>query len=255
MLKLAANLDWIFKDLPISARFHAARQAGFHGVEGLFLWQHPLAELRLAQQETELPVVLLNAPAGNWSAGERGLASLPLRDDEYRASLSLAREYASALGCRQVHVMAGNRSAALSAGQQQALLVSRLQYACDFMAPAGITVLIEPLNPQDMPNYFIDNFPLAEKIMTQVARENIGLQFDIYHCQKTHGDVARNIAHYWPLIRHFQIASVPGRNEPGTGELNDAWLLNYIQELNYRGWIGCEYTPLNSPANWITTTL
>ncbi|WP_159872031.1 MULTISPECIES: hydroxypyruvate isomerase family protein [unclassified Raoultella] len=258
MLKLAANLDWLFTELPIAARFQAAKDAGFRGVEGLFLWQHPLETLQAAQRKTSLPVVLMNAPAGRWQQGERGLAALPGRDEEFRHSLNLAREYATALGCRRVHVMSGLRCDDLTLNAQHTLLIDRLRSACDVMAEAGLDVLIEPLNPQDMPGYMIDNFPLAESIIREIDRKNISLQFDIYHCQKIHGDVVKNIELYFPLIKHFQIASVPYRHEPGTGELNETWILDFIAQLNYQDWIGCEYRPSTSgpeSLRWITPYL
>lgn len=258
MLKLAANLDWLFCERPIAARFQAAKAAGFHGVEGLFLWQHPLDVLLTAQRETGLPVALMNAPAGNWQAGERGLASLPDRDEEFHRSLMIARDYATALGCRKVHVMAGLRADNLSACAQRERLTDRLRIACDVMVEAGIDVLIEPLNPEDMPGYFVDSFPLAESLINEVARKNIGLQFDIYHCQKIHGNVAHLIERYFPIIKHFQIASVPGRNEPGTGELNETWLFNFIKKTGYQGWMGCEYkpsTPGPESLRWMTPYL
>lgn len=258
MLKLAANLDWLFTDLPIAGRFQAAKAAGFHGVEGLFLWQHPLEHLQAIQQETSLPVVLMNAPAGDWSQGERGLAALPERDEEFYRSLNVAHDYAMGLGCRRVHVMSGLRRSDLTLYAQRELLVNRLRIACDMMAKTGIDVLIEPLNPQDMPSYMVDSFPLAESIIREVDRKNIGLQFDIYHCQKIHGDVVKNIERYLPLIKHFQIASVPYRHEPGTGELNEKWILDFIEQLNYQGWIGCEYQPSTSAPeslHWITPYL
>ena len=258
MLKLAANLDWLFCEHPIAGRFQAAKAAGFHGVEGLFLWQHSLDVLLAAQQETGLPVALMNAPAGNWQAGERGLASLPERDEEYQRSLMIARDYATALGCRKVHVMAGLRVDTLSASAQRERLTDRLHIACDVMVEAGIDVLIEPLNPQDMPGYFVDSFPLAESLINEVDRKNIGLQFDIYHCQKIHGNVAHFIERYLPIIKHFQIASVPGRHEPGTGELNEAWLFDFIKQTGYQGWMGCEYkpsTPGPESLRWMTPYL
>lgn len=258
MLKLAANLDWLFCEHPIAGRFQAAKAAGFHGVEGLFLWQHSLDVLLAAQQETGLPVALMNAPAGNWRAGERGLASLPERDEEYQRSLMIARDYATALGCRKVHVMAGLRVNTLSASAQRERLTDRLRIACDVMVEAGIDVLIEPLNPQDMPGYFVDSFPLAESLINEVDRKNIGLQFDIYHCQKIHGNVAHFIERYLPIIKHFQIASVPGRHEPGTGELNEAWLFDFIKQTGYQGWMGCEYkpsTPGPESLRWMTPYL
>lgn len=258
MLKLAANLDWLFCERPIAGRFQAAKAAGFHGVEGLFLWQHPLDVLLAAQRETGLPVALMNAPAGNWQAGERGLASLPDRDEEFHHSLMIARDYATALGCRKVHVMAGLRVDTLSVSAQRERLTDRLRIACDVMVEAGIDVLIEPLNPQDMPGYVVDSFPLAESLVNKVARENIGLQFDIYHCQKIHGNVAHLIERYLPIIKHFQIASVPGRHEPGTGELNEAWLFEFIKQTGYQGWMGCEYkpsTPGPESLRWMTPYL
>ncbi|POT58133.1 hydroxypyruvate isomerase [Citrobacter amalonaticus] len=258
MLKLAANLDWLFIERPVAARFAAAKEAGFHGVEGLFLWQHPLTQLQAAQQKYALPVVLMNAPAGNWQQGERGLAGLPGCEEAFRRSLAVARDYATGLNCRQVHVMAGLRCEALSLPAQHSLLADRLRLACDVMADAGIDVLVEPLNPEDMPGYLIDSFPLAESIIRKVGRKNIGLQFDIYHCQKIHGNVANNIERYFPIIKHFQIASVPGRHEPGTGELNETWLFDLINKMNYQGWMGCEYkpsTPGPESLRWITPYL
>lgn len=243
MLKLAANLDWLFCERPIVERFQAAKAAGFHGVEGMFLWQHSLGELLEAQRETGLPVALMNAPAGNWQAGERGLASLPGRDDEFHHSLLIARDYATTLNCSKVHVMAGLRVANFSVSAQHELLTDRLRIACDVMAGANIDVMIEPLNPDDMPGYFVDSFPLAARLIRDVGRKNIGLQFDIYHCQKIHGNVAHFIEHYLPIIKHFQIASVPDRHEPGTGELNEAWLFEFIKQTGYQDWIGCEYKP------------
>lgn len=258
MLKLAANLDWLFCEYPIAGRFQAAKAAGFHGVEGLFLWQHPLDVLLAAQRETGLPVALMNAPAGNWPSGERGLASLPGRDEEFHRSLLVARDYATALGCRKVHVMAGLRVDGLSTSDQRARLIDQLRIACDVMVEAGIDVLIEPLNPEDMPGYFVDSFPLAESLINDVSRKNIGLQFDIYHCQKIHGNVAHLIERYLPIIKHFQIASVPDRHEPGTGELNEAWLFDFIKQTDYQGWIGCEYkpsTPGPESLRWMTPYL
>lgn len=258
MPKLAANIDWLFCDLPLTARFQAAKAAGFCGVEGLFLWQHPLDTLLAAQRETGLPVVLMNAPAGNWQDGERGLASLPGRDADFLRSIILAKDYATALGCRKVHVMAGLRIAGLSSHLQYEQLIDRLRLACDLMADAGIDVLIEPLNAEDMPGYFVDSFPLAERLIYDVGRKNMGLQFDIYHCQKMHGNISENIKHYIQFIKHIQIASVPGRHEPGTGELNEAWLFNFIEQMNYQDWIGCEYKPLTpgpESLRWITPYL
>ena len=243
MLKLAANLDWLFTELPMSARFHAARREGFRAVEGMFFCQHSLDMLRIAQQESGMSVVLMNAPAGDWLRGERGLAALPGRDDEYLNSLLIARRYAGTLGCRQVHVMAGLRDHSVTEDEQLELLVNRLCIACDVLAEKDITVLIEPLNSEDMPGYIINSLPRAKDIIRRVSHQNIGLQFDIYHCQKIHGNVTQNIDKYLSIVKHFQIASVPGRHEPGSGELNETWILNFINQKNFQGWIGCEDKP------------
>lgn len=257
MLRLAANLDWLWRELPLEARFEAAREAGFHGVEGLFLWQQPLTALCALSRDTALPVALMNAPAGEWDRGERGLAALPERDADFRQSLHIAAEYAQALKCSRLHVMSGLRENGLPFDAQYALLISRLRQACDYLSPFNIEVLIEPLNGEDMPGYFVDSFPLAEKIIHDTARHNIGLQFDIYHCQKIHGNIINNIRRYQPITQHYQIASVPGRNEPGSGELNDARILTLINNLDYQGWVGCEYTLSHSARNmdWITPYL
>ncbi|SFR05986.1 hydroxypyruvate isomerase [Enterobacter sp. kpr-6] len=257
MLRLAANLDWLYRDVPIDARFYAARDAGFHGVEGLFLWQHSLAQLCALSRETALPVALMNAPAGDWDQGERGLAALPGREADFRQSIAVAAEYARALNCSRIHVMSGLRLNEMPFDEQYALLITRLRNACDVFAAFNIEVVIEPLNSEDMPGYFVNSFLLAQNIIHDTARENIGLQFDIYHCQKMHGNVINNIRRYQAITRHYQIASVPGRNEPGSGELNDARILTLINQLDYQGWVGCEYHPSDSPSNmdWITPYL
>lgn len=247
MPKFAANISWLFTELPFVERFARAREAGFTGVECLFPYEVPLAELCDAQRQSGLPVVLINAPPGDWARGARGLAAQPDCDEAFIDAILLAREYASALGCRQVHVMAGHRVNSLSEQQQYQLLIQRLRQAANLLAEKNISVLIEPLNKEDMPGYFVNSFPLAEKIIHDVGCDNIGLQFDIYHCQKLHGNIINNIQRYLPITRHYQVASSPGRNEPGSGELNDDWIFSQIDNTNYHGWVGCEYQPLTPP--------
>ncbi|HEY0207950.1 2-oxo-tetronate isomerase [Acerihabitans sp.] len=243
MLKFAANLTWLFNEAPFIERFALAARAGFNGVECLFPYQEPLGGIADARRQNGLEMVLINAPAGDWARGERGLASLPGRDEEFRQSLHLAREYARALGCRQVHVMAGNRDESISFERQYILLKDRMSYAADFFLPDNIRVLVEPLNGGDMPGYFIPSFYLADKLIMDCNKQNIYLQFDIYHCQKIQGNLSAALQHYRALISHIQIASVPQRQEPDSGELHLPWILKQLEQQDYQGWIGCEYRP------------
>ncbi|WP_145530939.1 2-oxo-tetronate isomerase [Yersinia alsatica] len=243
MLKFAANLSWLFNEVPLIERFSQAAAAGFQATECLFPYQEPIDSLVSAQRNSGLPVVLINAPPGRWDQGERGLASLPKREEEFRQSLQQAREYALALGCKQIHIMAGNRNSSITEQQQYDTLVKRLSYAADYLLADNIKVLIEPLNTEDMPGYFISTFTRAIQLIKECNKENIFLQFDIYHCQKIQGNISRSLQHYWPLISHLQIASVPNRNEPDGGEINYPWLFNYLASHHYSGWIGCEYQP------------
>lgn len=245
MLKFAANLTWLFTEVPFLQRFALAAKAGFPAVECLFPYQEQIADVQQAQKASGIPVVLINAPAGEWENGQRGLASLPDAGEPFRHSVRLAREYAVSLGCKQIHIMAGNREERITFDEQYALLIERLRYAADYLMADNIRVLIEPLNNDNMPGYFISSFPLAEKIIHQCERKNIFLQFDVYHCQKIHGNLWVNLQHYWPLISHIQIASVPDRHEPNKGEVNYPWLFQQLVIKNYPGWIGCEYQPEN----------
>ncbi|WP_411705083.1 2-oxo-tetronate isomerase [Edaphovirga cremea] len=243
MLKFAANLTWLFTEVPFLQRFALAAEAGFPAVECLFPYEEELGAVLRAQKESALPVALINAPAGVWESGQRGLASLPDAETQFQRSVQQAHEYALALGCKQIHIMAGNREESITFDEQYALLIERLRYATDFLNTDNIRVLIEPLNNENMPGYFIPSFPLAEKIIRDCERENIALQFDFYHCQKIHGNLWANVQRYWPLIAHIQIASVPNRNEPNKGELNYPWLFQQLELQGYQGWIGCEYRP------------
>ncbi|MFV0547796.1 MAG: 2-oxo-tetronate isomerase [Limnobaculum xujianqingii] len=243
MLKFAANLTMMFNEVSFPERFELAARAGFQGVEFLFPYQYDVTELKTQLKHHQLTQVLFNAPPGNWLAGERGLASLPNRESEFRQSLELVIEYAIQLECHQIHIMAGNRQTELSEGEQQQQLIRQLTYAADKLSDYGINILIEPINPFDMPDYFLKYISQAENIIREVNRPNISIQFDIYHCQKTQGNILHNLNHYFKNIGHIQIASVPYRNEPGLGEINYPWLFSQIEKLNYRGWIGCEYHP------------
>jgi hydroxypyruvate isomerase len=240
MPRYAANLTMMFNEVPFLDRFAAARQAGFDAVEYLFPYDHSpdiLAD-RLAQNS--LTQALFNLPPGNWSAGERGLAALPDRRDEFRASVTTAIDYALATDTRRLHVMSGLADRTVAAG---AAYRESLSYACDMAGPHGLDILIEPINGRDMPGYFLNDFNVAADLIADLGLPNLRLQFDIYHRQILHGDVLTALSQMLPIIGHVQIAAVPRRHEPGSGELNDSVILQALDALGYAGFVGCEYRP------------
>lgn len=241
MPRFAANLTLMFTEVPFLDRFAAAAAAGFAAVEFLFPYAHPAAEMRGRAEAAGVEVVLINMPSGDWDAGERGVAVFPDRADELTAGLKTALRYATELGVPRLHMMAGLApSSDLSA---RARYLDSLRQASDAAGAAGLDVLIEPLNRHDMPGYFLDSFDLAAEIITDLDRPNLKLQYDIYHRQIMHGDVTRSLRAMLPLIGHIQTASVPARNEPGTGELDDFRIFDLLDRLGYAGWVGCEYRP------------
>ena len=242
MPNFAANLSMMFQELPFLDRFEAAAKAGFKAVEFLFPYDHPAADIRQRLDRFGLRQVLFNLPPGDWAKGERGLAALPGREAEFGAAVDRAIEYATALGCPQVHVMAG---VPLDVPLEQAAATYRanLRAAADRLQAHGIRTLIEPLNSRDMPGYFLMTAEQARQIIEAVGHPNLFLQMDLYHAQIMGGDLAERTRSHWPLIRHFQIAGVPGRHEPDVGEINYPYLFDLIDSLGYDGWIGCEYRP------------
>ncbi len=243
MPRLAANLSMMFNEVPFMARFEAARAAGFEAVEMLFPYAQTKTELVQALRDTGLQVVLHNLPPGDWEGGERGIACHPGREAAFREGVHKGLEYAQALGCPQVHCMAGLVPPGVSIARARDCLLQNLRHAADQARAAGIRLLVEPINRFDIPGYFLNNIPQALEIMDAVGSDNLYLQFDIYHAQRTQGELAASIAQHLPRIAHMQLADTPGRHEPGTGEINYAWLLRYIDGLGYPGWIGCEYRP------------
>lgn len=242
MPRFAANLTMMYQEMPFLDRFQAAAADGFKGVECLFPYAHPAAELRARLDGAGLKQVLFNAPPGDWAAGERGLAALPGRASEFRDGLEEALAYADALDCRHVHVMAGTVHG-LDAAQCRAQYLDNLAYAAQRAAAHGVTILIEPINPRDMPGYFLNRQNDAHAIRQTVGAGNLKVQCDLYHCQIVEGDLAVKLRQYMADIGHIQIAGVPARHEPDTGELNYPFLFRLIDELGYAGWIGCEYRP------------
>ncbi len=243
MPRLAANLSMMFNELPFLDRFAAAGRAGFAGVEFLFPYEHPAAELRRRLDDTGLTLALFNMPPGDWAAGDRGLASLPGRQAEFRDGVSRALDYAGALGCKLVHCMAGVPPAGTNPLIAASLFAANLAWACERAHAAGVLVVIEPINQRDIPGFHLATTGQAAAVIEAIGRDRLGLQFDIYHCQITEGDVTKRMEALLPLIAHMQIADVPGRNEPGTGEIAWPFVFRRIAELGYQGWIGCEYRP------------
>ena len=249
MPKLAANLTMLFGEVPFLERFKAAAEAGFTGVEYLFPYDYDRAVLRSQLREHGLVQVLHNLPAGNWAAGERGIACLPDRVDEFRAGLDKAIEYATALECRRVNCLAGIPPPAITASAAGETFTRNVEYAASRLKSAGINLMIEPINTRDVPGFFLNNTRQALDVITAVGSDNVFVQFDIYHMQIMEGDVATSIERHLASIGHMQLADVPGRHEPGTGEIDYAALFALIDRLGYAGWIGCEYIPLAGTAD------
>jgi len=243
MPRLAANLSMMFNEVPFLDRFAAARTAGFQAVEFLFPYDFTAAELRKRLDDNGLIQALFNMPPGDWAKGERGLASLPGRQGEFRDAVKKALDYAGALNCKLVHCMAGIPDASVPFGTAAALYASNLAWAAEHASAAGVRLCIEPINHRDMPGYHLNTQAQGAAVVEALGADRVGLQFDVYHCQTTEGDVTKRMEKYMPVIAHMQIADVPARNEPGTGEIGWEFVFRRMDELGYKGWVGCEYRP------------
>lgn len=246
MIRLAANLSMLFNEHDFMDRFSAAADAGFKGVEYLFPYAYSAAALRQALDETQLEQVLFNLSPGDWEAGERGLASLPGREAEFRDSVVEALRYAEILNCPRVHAMAGvlpEGADATTQADHQTTYLRNLRYATSEAAKLGKEILIEPINTRDMPNYFLSRQPQAMTVLKEVEASNLKLQFDLYHCQIMEGDLIHHLERQFSAIGHVQVAGVPGRHEPDVGEVNYPALFARLEALSYSGWVGCEYKP------------
>lgn len=242
MPRFSANLTMMFTEHDFLDRFGAARDAGFEAVEFLFPYDHDANDIGDALRRHSLAVSIFNLSPGDWQAGERGLGCLADRRDAFHTAVEMAVVYARATGARCCHIMAGNPGPALPEAAR-AVFVDNLRYAADAFQEIGLSGLIEPLNTRDNPGYFLSSLALAVDILKEVDRPNIGLQFDIYHHQIMQGDVVRGLEEHMPLIRHIQIAGVPDRHEPDSGELNYPFIFERLDALGYEGWVGCEYRP------------
>ena len=243
MPKFAANLTMMFNEVPFPQRFSAAAEAGFTAVEFLFPYDYTPQEVATWLRENGLKNVLFNMPPGDWAAGERGLASLPGREETFRAGVARALEYARALGTPRVHAMAGLLPAGADRNKHRAVYVENLRYAAQALAKHGLVLLIEPINTRDIPRYFLNTQEDAHAVREEVGEANLKVQMDFYHVQIVEGDIAMKFRRYFEHVGHIQVASVPERNEPDDGEVNYRYLFRLIDDLGYGGWIGCEYRP------------
>lgn len=248
MPKFAANLTMQFNEVAFLDRFAAAAQAGYEAVEFLFPYEYEADAIAEALRKNNLKNVLFNMPPGNWAGGERGIAALPGREQEFQENVQIALTYARALGTPNLHAMAGIVGADADPAACRAAYVANLRYAAAACAPHGITVLIEPINTRDMPGYFLSLQSQAHAIREAVNADNLKVQMDLYHAQIMEGDLAAKIREYLPHVGHIQIAGVPTRNEPDVGEVNYPYLYRLLDELGYDGWIGCEYRPAGKTA-------
>jgi hydroxypyruvate isomerase len=241
MPHFAATLSMMFTEYPFLDRFDAAAEAGFTAIEFLFPYDHTPEAVGLRLHRNGLTQALFNLPPGNWDAGEKGFAALPDRFADLQASLKAALPYAEATGVKRVHLMAGiaDRSDPGAIGAFR----KSIAYAAEFFAPHGLDVVIEPINPRNVPGYFLNDFGFAADLIRELKIPNLKLQFDIYHCQIIHGDVTMHLRAMMPITGHVQIASIPSRHEPDGEELNYPYLFAELDRLAYGGFVGCEYNP------------
>lgn len=243
MPRFAANLTMLFTEQPFLDRFELAAKAGFEAVEFLFPYAHPVSEIKQRLADNGLKLVLHNLPAGDWDGGERGIACLPDRKEDFRAGVGKAIEYAKALGVGQLNCLAGKAPAGVAEDKLRATFVENLSFAAKELKAAGLKLLIEPVNGIDIPGFYLTRSAQALAILDEVGSDNAYLQYDIYHMQRTEGELAATLQKHLARIAHVQLADNPGRNEPGTGEINYPFLFAHLDRIGYDGWIGCEYKP------------
>ncbi len=243
MLRFSANLTMLFHEVDFLSRFERAAGVGFKGVEYLFPYEWQKEELVDKLERYSLEQVLHNLPAGNWSAGERGIACLPQRVGEFQEGVGLAIEYARALKCPRLNCLVGITPEGMSAEKIRRTLVDNLRFAATALEKENIRLLVEPLNDRDVPGFYLAHTRDALRLFEEVNHTNLWLQYDIYHMQVMEGNLTRTIRDNLARIAHIQLADNPGRHEPGTGEINFANLFRFIDEAGYEGWLGCEYQP------------
>jgi hydroxypyruvate isomerase len=244
MSRFAANVSMLFTDVPLLDRFGRAARAGFTAVEIQFPYEAPAAAIRDRLGANRLTMVLHNLPAGDWAAGDRGIACDPNRRDEFRAGVARAIEYAGILGVTQLNCLAGKPGAGVDEATTRATLVENLRFAAKALDDAGLKLLVEPVNRIDVPGFWLNTSALAIDVLAEVAADNAYLQYDIYHAQRSEGELAATMQKLLPRIAHIQVADNPGRNEPGSGEINYPFLFAHLRRIGYAGSIGCEYKPV-----------
>ena len=246
MPRFAANLTMLFNEAPFMERFKAAHDAGFDAVEYLFPYAYDKQDLAQALQDNALQQVLHNLPPGDWDAGERGIACHPNRKAEFRDGVARGIAYATALKCPRVNCLAGKLPDGLDRAKALECLVDNLRFASTELGKAGIRLLIEPINHYDIPGFLINTTAQAIEVLDAVGSDNLLIQYDIYHAQRMEGELAATMQKHLKRIGHMQLADNPGRHEPGSGEINYAFLFKHLDAIGYQGWIGCEYKPATS---------
>ena len=248
MPKFAANLTMLFNEVGFLERFGEAARAGFKGVEFLFPYAFEPAQIAEQLDANTLELVLHNLPAGNWEAGERGIACHPDRKAEFQDGVGEAIEFAKALGVKQLNCLVGIKPQSVTEAQAYGAVVDNLKFAAGALKAEGIRLLVEPINTFDIPGFYLSGTEQALGIIRETGSDNIRVQYDIYHMQRMEGELAATIKANLPMIGHIQLADNPGRFEPGTGEINYRYLFGFLDEIGYSGWIGCEYKPKNGTA-------
>jgi hydroxypyruvate isomerase len=246
----------LFTELPFLDRFAAASDAGFSAVEFLSPYEYPVDAVTTHAYRAGVEVSLFNLPAGDWAGGERGIACVPGREEEFRASIATALNYAKSLGTKSLHAMAGKVPFGADPDICREVLVENLSYAANAVAKEGITLLLEAINTRDIPGFLVNTQAESEEIRRRVGSTNLKLQMDLYHMQVMEGDLAQKLKKYLDVCGHIQIAGCPGRNEPDTGEIRYEYLFRLIDEIGYQGWLGCEYRPAAATVDglgWLRT--
>ena len=246
MPRFAANLSMLFTEEPFLDRFKSAAQSGFTAVEFLFPYAYAAQDIRQQLDQNGLTLVLHNLPAGDWEAGERGIACDPARVNDFEQGVAKAVQYAKALGVWQLNCLAGKAPAGVAPELLRQTLVNNLRYAADALGQAGLRLLIEPINSFDIPGFYLNRTDQALALLEEVGASNAYVQFDVYHAQRMEGELAATLQKHLSHIGHVQIADNPGRNEPGTGEINYAFLFDHLDRIGYTGWVGCEYKPAST---------
>ncbi|MEO8668457.1 MAG: TIM barrel protein [Bauldia sp.] len=244
MIRFATNLTMMFTEHPLAERFAAAKAAGFAAVECQQPYELPAAEIARILKKTGQPMLLINTPPGNAAAGERGLGCLVGREADFEAAFARTMDYVRTLGVKYVHVMAGVPATTTDPSISDQVFLRNLKGALAHSAGSGVTLLVEPLNHRDFPGYHLTKFAHARRLIDAVGDERLQLQLDLYNRQISEGDLERALREYIDIAPHIQIAGAPGRNEPDVGEINYAHLFRVIDEIGYKGWVGCEYRPL-----------